>query len=152
MEKCCCYDNQSHFWPESSRCLRWPILLRTIPCWVSSPGPLWREQEKQNSIWRITTSKGNFKDRKKYLIHCNFRNLATQQLERTDRLKRLQESLKAKGMTDDEKQDKLKEHASKETEFLRLRRSKLGADDFEPLKVIGKGAFGEVRLVSEINH
>ena len=78
------------------------------------------------------------------------RNLATQQLERTDRLKRLQESLKAKGMTDDEKQDKLKEHASKETEFLRLRRSKLGADDFEPLKVIGKGAFGEVRLVSEI--
>ena len=52
-------------------------------------------------------------------------------------------------MTDDEKQDKLKEHASKETEFLRLRRSKLGADDFEPLKVIGKGAFGEVRLVSE---
>ena len=32
-----------------------------------------------------------------------------------------------------------------ETEFLRLRRSKLGADDFEALKVIGKGAFGEVR-------
>ena len=53
-------------------------------------------------------------------------------------------------MTDDEKQDKLKEHASKETEFLRLRRSKLGADDFEPLKVIGKGAFGEVRLVSKL--
>ena len=76
------------------------------------------------------------------------RNLATQQLERTDRLKRLQETLNAKGMTDDEKQDRLKEHASKETEFLRLRRSKLGADDFEPLKVIGKGAFGEVRLVS----
>lgn len=82
-------------------------------------------------------------------FQLSFRNLATQQLERTDRLKRLQESLKAKGITDDEKQDKLKEHASKETEFLRLRRSKLGADDFEPLKVIGKGAFGEVRLVSE---
>ena len=80
-----------------------------------------------------------------------YKNLATQQLERTDRLKRLQESLKAKGMTDDEKQDKLKEHASKETEFLRLRRSKLGADDFEPLKVIGKGAFGEVRLVQKID-
>ena len=77
-----------------------------------------------------------------YLI-C--RNLATQQLERSDRLKRLQENLNAKGLTDDEKQDKLREHASKETEFLRLRRSKLGADDFEPLKVIGKGAFGEVR-------
>ena len=74
-----------------------------------------------------------------------FRNLASQQTERSDRLKRLQENLNAKGLTDDEKQEKLKEHASKETEFLRLRRSKLGADDFEPLKVIGKGAFGEVR-------
>ena len=81
------------------------------------------------------------------MIIC--RNLATQQLERSDRLKRLQENLNAKGLTDDEKQEKLREHASKETEFLRLRRSKLGADDFEPLKVIGKGAFGEVRYDSD---
>ena len=36
-------------------------------------------------------------------------------------------------------------HAAKETEFLRLKRSRLGVDDFVPLKVIGKGAFGEVR-------
>merc|ERR1712107_123595 len=28
---------------------------------------------------------------------------------------------------------------------------KLGADDFEPLKVIGKGAFGEVRLVQKVD-
>ena len=73
------------------------------------------------------------------------RNLTTQQIERRDRLTRLKENLSAKGLTDDEKQDKLREHAAKETEFLRLRRSKLGADDFEALKVIGKGAFGEVR-------
>lgn len=73
------------------------------------------------------------------------RNLTTQQIERSDRLTRLKENLSAKGLTDDEKQDKLREHAAKETEFLRLRRSKLGADDFEALKVIGKGAFGEVR-------
>jgi len=82
-------------------------------------------------------------------IENYYKNLATQQSERNERLKRLQENLNAKGLTDDEKQDKLKEHASKETEFLRLRRSKLGADDFEPLKVIGKGAFGEVRLVQK---
>ena len=35
-------------------------------------------------------------------------------------------------------------HAEKETEFLRLRRSHLGKDDFKSLKVIGRGAFGEV--------
>ena len=37
-------------------------------------------------------------------------------------------------------------HAMKETEFLRLKRAKLGVHDFEPLKVIGRGAFGEVKV------
>ena len=37
-------------------------------------------------------------------------------------------------------------HAVKETEFLRLKRSRLGVEDFESLRVIGKGAFGEVRI------
>ena len=73
------------------------------------------------------------------------RNLSSQQQERSERLRRLKDNLSAKGLTDDEKQEKLRELAAKETEFLRLRRSKLGADDFEALKVIGKGAFGEVR-------
>ncbi|KAL2309815.1 hypothetical protein Nmel_006045 [Mimus melanotis] len=41
------------------------------------------------------------------------------------------------------------QHARKETEFLRLKRTRLGLDDFESLKVIGRGAFGEVRLVQK---
>ena len=41
------------------------------------------------------------------------------------------------------------QHAQKETQFLRLRRSCLGKDDFKSLKVIGRGAFGEVRLVQK---
>ena len=41
------------------------------------------------------------------------------------------------------------QHAHKETQFLRLRRSRLGKDDFKSLKVIGRGAFGEVRLVQK---
>ncbi|UYV76272.1 STK38 [Cordylochernes scorpioides] len=48
-----------------------------------------------------------------------------------------------------QKQEKRVQHALKETEFLRLRRSRLGVRDFEPLKVIGRGAFGEVRLVQK---
>ena len=75
------------------------------------------------------------------------RNLGSQQQERSERLRRLKDNLSAKGLTDDEKEEKLRELAAKETEFLRLRRSKLGADDFVALKVIGKGAFGEVRWV-----
>ena len=34
----------------------------------------------------------------------------------------------------------------RETEFLRLKRTRIGRDDFESLKVIGKGAFGEVSI------
>lgn len=33
----------------------------------------------------------------------------------------------------------------KETEYMRLQRHKMGADDFELLTMIGKGAFGEVQ-------
>jgi len=45
---------------------------------------------------------------------------------------------------DKQKSEKRLQHAVKETEFLRLKRSKLDVQDFEPLKVIGRGAFGEV--------
>ena len=34
--------------------------------------------------------------------------------------------------------------SQKETDFLRLRRTRLGVDDFQTIQVIGKGAFGEV--------
>lgn len=74
------------------------------------------------------------------------------------------------GLTETQKQEKRQQHAIKETEFLRLKRSRLGVEDFEPLKgksnktclrcpgmskqivkclVIGRGAFGEVRLVQK---
>ena len=47
-------------------------------------------------------------------------------------------------MSDERKQRQLLQHGKKESTFLRLRRTKLGLDDFRTVKVIGKGAFGEV--------
>ena len=61
----------------------------------------------------------------------------------THRLQRLEESLKDE--PEEQKSEKRAQHAVKETEFLRLKRSKLGVDDFDPIKVIGRGAFGEVK-------
>ena len=58
------------------------------------------------------------------------------------RLQRLEESLRDE--PEEQKSEKRAQHAVKETEFLRLKRSKLGVDDFDPIKVIGRGAFGEV--------
>lgn len=48
---------------------------------------------------------------------------------------------------EDEREDQRRRQATKETDFLRLKRSRLGVDDFESLKVIGRGAFGEVCLL-----
>jgi protein-serine/threonine kinase len=47
-------------------------------------------------------------------------------------------------MSDDRRQRQLQALGRKESTFLRLRRTKLGLDDFRTVKVIGKGAFGEV--------
>lgn len=47
-------------------------------------------------------------------------------------------------MTDERKQRQLQQLGKKESTFLRLRRTRLGLDDFRTVKVIGKGAFGEV--------
>ncbi|TQD71027.1 hypothetical protein C1H46_043453 [Malus baccata] len=43
----------------------------------------------------------------------------------------------------------IKDLEQKETEFMRLKRHKICVDDFEPLTIIGRGAFGEVRLCRE---
>lgn len=74
-----------------------------------------------------------------------YSNLISQHLERRNRHDRLEESMKEEGLNEKQKNEKRAQHALKETEFLRLKRSKLGVEDFEPLKVIGRGAFGEVR-------
>ena len=42
--------------------------------------------------------------------------------------------------------DALKEFGAKESLYLRIRRQRMGIEDFETIKVIGRGAFGEVRL------
>ncbi|KAH7929472.1 kinase-like protein [Leucogyrophana mollusca] len=52
-------------------------------------------------------------------------------------------------MSEERKQRQLLQLGKKESTFLRLRRTRLGLDDFRTVKVIGKGAFGEVRLVQK---
>ena len=47
------------------------------------------------------------------------------------------------------KQELLQELDEQERKYTRLKRAKLTAEDFEPLTIIGRGAFGEVRLVRD---
>lgn len=82
-------------------------------------------------------------------IENYYSNLISQFNERNMRQKKLEDSMLAENLDDETKLERRSQHAAKETEFLRLKRSRLGVDDFEPLKVIGKGSFGEVRLVQK---
>ncbi|KAJ7325313.1 hypothetical protein JRQ81_018333 [Phrynocephalus forsythii] len=63
--------------------------------------------------------------------------------------KKLEKVMEEEGLKDEEKIMRRSGHARKETEFLCLKRTRLGLEDFESLKVVGRGAFGEVWLVQK---
>ncbi|BHF58887.1 Serine/threonine-protein kinase 38 [Sparganum proliferum] len=85
----------------------------------------------------------------KVTLENYYANLAAQFQDRQNRYTLLEYVMEAEGLTEDQKNQKRCQHALKESEFLRLKRARLTVDDFTPLKIIGKGAFGEVRLVQK---
>lgn len=61
----------------------------------------------------------------------------------------LEKKLADADVSEEDQNNLLKFLEKKETEYMRLKRHKMGADDFELLTMIGKGAFGEVRVCRE---
>ncbi|TYJ46109.1 hypothetical protein E1A91_A02G098500v1 [Gossypium mustelinum] len=69
--------------------------------------------------------------------------------DRKERRWMLERKLADADVTAEEQMNMLKFLEEKETEYMRLQRHKMGVDDFELLTIIGRGAFGEVRLCKE---
>ncbi|KAJ4955910.1 hypothetical protein NE237_012693 [Protea cynaroides] len=69
--------------------------------------------------------------------------------ERKERRNILEKTLADADVSKEEQSNLLKHLEKKETEYMRIQRHKMGADDFELLTMIGKGAFGEVRVCRE---
>uniref|UniRef100_A0A1D1XBZ0 non-specific serine/threonine protein kinase n=1 Tax=Anthurium amnicola TaxID=1678845 RepID=A0A1D1XBZ0_9ARAE len=69
--------------------------------------------------------------------------------DRKQRRWTLERKLADAEVSEEEQHNHLKHLEKKETEYMRLQRHKMGADDFELLTIIGRGAFGEVRLCRE---
>ncbi|PNY08494.1 serine/threonine-protein kinase CBK1-like protein [Trifolium pratense] len=69
--------------------------------------------------------------------------------ERKERRNMLEKKLADSEVSEEEQNNLLQYFEKKEREYMRLQRHKMGADDFEPLTMIGKGAFGEVRICRE---
>ncbi|PWN39594.1 kinase-like protein [Ceraceosorus guamensis] len=83
----------------------------------------------------------------------HFYKVAVEQaIERSQRRVELEKRLASEtGTSDERKNRQLTALGRRESGFLRLRRTRLGLDDFRTVKVIGKGAFGEVRLVQKVD-
>ncbi|XP_027364041.1 serine/threonine-protein kinase tricorner-like isoform X1 [Abrus precatorius] len=69
--------------------------------------------------------------------------------ERKERRTTLEKKLADADVSEEDQNNLLKFLEKKETEYMRLQRHKMGVDDFELLTMIGKGAFGEVRVCRE---
>ncbi|GMI66432.1 nuclear Dbf2-related 5 [Hibiscus trionum] len=69
--------------------------------------------------------------------------------ERKERRIILEKKLAEANLSEEDQNNLLKYLEKKETEYMRRQRHKMGVDDFELLTMIGKGAFGEVRICRE---
>ena len=79
-------------------------------------------------------------------LYLNFHTLTILQCRRNVLEKKLADA----EVSEEEQNNLLKFLEKKETEYMRLQRHKMGADDFEPLTMIGKGAFREVLFLFRI--
>ena len=64
--------------------------------------------------------------------------------EYTHRRTRLERQLQRESLSEAERGSILSELEARERDITRLQRQRLCAEDFEPLTIIGRGAFGEV--------
>ncbi|KAF9108888.1 Serine/threonine-protein kinase [Mortierella sp. GBA35] len=87
----------------------------------------------------------------KYRLEHHYSLSLEQAIERSQRRVELEARLETEPGSEERKQRQLTALGRKESQFLRLRRTRLGLDDFVTVKVIGKGAFGEVRLVQKLD-
>jgi hypothetical protein len=59
---------------------------------------------------------------------------------------KLEQELQSHAVSEEQRAAALADHEKREREYSRLQRQRLCMEDFEPLRLIGKGAFGEVRI------
>ncbi|KAI9017809.1 kinase-like domain-containing protein [Gaertneriomyces semiglobifer] len=85
----------------------------------------------------------------KLKLEVFYKNIVSECADRDHRRRETEERIAQQTLSEDRKARQLTAYAQRESEFLRLRRVRMGVDDFITVKVIGKGAFGEVRLVQK---
>ncbi|GMH16533.1 hypothetical protein Nepgr_018374 [Nepenthes gracilis] len=85
----------------------------------------------------------------KQFIENHYKSQMKHIQERKERRLVLEKQLASLDVPEEEQINLLKDLERKESEYMRLKRHKICVDDFELLNIIGRGAFGEVRLCRE---
>lgn len=101
------------------------------------------------SIFPISSTTREKVIKAKATIELYYTTLIAHTQERKERVEKLEDAMDQECLSVNEKDARRALFALRETEFLRLKRTRIGREDFESLKVIGRGAFGEVRLVQK---
>ncbi|ORY60429.1 kinase-like protein [Neocallimastix californiae] len=114
---------------------------------LNSSGELVFERNPE-SLGKLSIDRSNVA---KIQLEHFYKNQVAECADRHARRLQLEEQIVKENWSEEKKHRQLVSHGKKESDFLRLKRTRLGADDFETLKVIGKGAFGEVRLVQKLD-
>ncbi|KAI8871263.1 kinase-like protein [Ramicandelaber brevisporus] len=78
-----------------------------------------------------------------------YKTAKSQLIDRAQRIEELEVKLRTDSGSDERKRRLVRSYSEREASFLRLGRLRLSLDDFVTIKVIGRGAFGEVRLVQK---
>ncbi|CAA3017363.1 serine threonine- kinase tricorner [Olea europaea subsp. europaea] len=82
----------------------------------------------------------------KQFIENHYKNYHQALQDRKERRWALQRRAKEEQVSNEEQERMLRNLERRETEYMRLQTHKVEVDDFEQWTIIGKGAFGEVRL------
>lgn len=104
-----------------------------------------REGTAQEEVLGSTLTRQKVAAAKQY-IENHYKAQMKNLQERRERRWVLERQLASSGVSEEEQMHLIKDLERKETEYMRLQRHKMGVDDFELLTIIGRGAFGEVKL------
>ncbi|WOL04287.1 serine/threonine-protein kinase tricorner-like isoform X2 [Canna indica] len=112
----------------------------------SEPGSDEQDETEEETVSNATKQKAAYA---KQYIENHYKEQMKNLQERKERRYSLEKKLAEADVSEEDQYNILKYLEKKETVYMRLQRHRMGVDDFELLTMIGKGAFGEVRVCRE---
>jgi serine/threonine kinase 38 len=112
---------------------------------MASPRPT--AQKKKDTKEPFSSNTRDKAQAAKEYIERKYSKLKKNEQERNEEWDELKKTMESLSLTNNEQELIKQKILHREAEIMRQKRQKITVFDFEPIKIIGKGAFGEVRVV-----